>query len=86
MSNIEAIRFTASVNKVQTMVDGGLRVVLDFPENAIETASALMKVKSNGWLLEIAAVPFQQVIVASVKQEESKNAQTLIPTRSEWES
>ena len=53
----DVIRFTASVNKVQTMVDGGLRVVLDFPEGAIDAATKLMQAKQAGAVLEIAAIP-----------------------------
>lgn len=54
---VEVIRFTASVSQVRTMADGGLRVILDFDERAINAATALMKVKNGGGVLEIAAVP-----------------------------
>ena len=39
------------------MVDGGLRVVLDFDASAIQAATDLLKVKQAGGVLEIAAVP-----------------------------
>jgi hypothetical protein len=55
----EVIRFTASVAQVRTMADGGLRLVLDLPENAIDTAAAMMQVKQGGGLLEIAAVSIE---------------------------
>jgi hypothetical protein len=40
-----AIRFPATVEKVQTLVDGGIRVTLDIPEDAIAQAAALMECK-----------------------------------------
>ena len=55
--NENIIRFTASVARVQTMADGGLRVVLDLPETAIKQAGELMQVKQNGAILDIAAIP-----------------------------
>lgn len=42
-----AIEFVATVYKVQTLVDGGLRVTLDLPETAIAEAAALMEAKRN---------------------------------------
>ena len=53
----EAIRFTAQVVKVQTTVDGGIRLTLDMPETAVAVAAQLMQVKQAGALLEVAAVP-----------------------------
>jgi len=40
-----AIEFSATVYKVQTLVDGGLRVTLDLPEQAIAQAALLMDCK-----------------------------------------
>lgn len=51
------IKFKAVVSKVQTMADGGLRVILDMPETAIETATKMMQAKRMGAILEIVAVP-----------------------------
>jgi hypothetical protein len=56
MDNENIIRFTAQVARVQTMADGGLRVVLDFSEVDIKQAGELMQAKKNGAVLEIAAV------------------------------
>lgn len=42
------IKFPAEVNQVRTMVDGGLRVVLDLPETAIPQAAMLMQCKVDG--------------------------------------
>ena len=36
-----AIRFHAAVNKVQTMADGGIRVLLDLPETEIASMAQL---------------------------------------------
>ena len=41
----DPIQFSAIVYKVQTLVDGGLRLTLDLPESAIEQAAALMECK-----------------------------------------
>jgi hypothetical protein len=51
------IEFVASVNKVQTMVDGGLRVVLDFDESSVMQAAQLIECKRFGVALNINAVP-----------------------------
>ena len=55
--NPKVIQFTASISQFRTMVDGGLRVVLDFDASAIQAATALIKAKQAGAILEIAAVP-----------------------------
>jgi hypothetical protein len=61
------IEFTASVNKVQTMVDGGLRVILDFSENDVMQASMLMECKRYGVPLKIIAEP------AEIEQSKRKS-------------
>jgi hypothetical protein len=55
----DPIRFQATVAQVKTMADGGIRLVLDLPETAIDTAAAMMKVRQGGGLLEIAAVAIE---------------------------
>jgi poly-gamma-glutamate capsule biosynthesis protein CapA/YwtB (metallophosphatase superfamily) len=57
----EVIRFQAQVAKVQTLADGGIRLVLDLPETAIDTAAKMMQAKQAGAALEIAAVPVKVV-------------------------
>lgn len=52
----DAIRFSATVAQVKTMADGGIRITLDLPETAIETAAKMMTVRRNGAVLEVAAV------------------------------
>lgn len=43
MAGKAAIEFVATVYKVQTLVDGGLRATIDLPETAIAEAAALME-------------------------------------------
>jgi len=42
------IVFTASVYKVQTLIDGGVRVTLDLPEDAIPQMAMLAEVRREG--------------------------------------
>ena len=42
------IKFDAVVQKVTTLVDGGLRVTLDLPEDAIVQAAQLMELRRLG--------------------------------------
>ena len=42
------IRFQAAVYKVQTLLDGGIRLTLDMPETAIKQAAMLMEAKQQG--------------------------------------
>lgn len=53
----EAVEFVASVAKVQTLVDGGIRVTLDLPETAIMQAAQLMECKRAGVALDVSARP-----------------------------
>jgi hypothetical protein len=55
----DAIRFTAIVNKVQTLVDGGVRVTLDLIDASPDTILKLIQAKQPGVLIETAAVPFE---------------------------
>ena len=54
------IKFQAQVYKVQTLVDGGIRLTLDLSEQDIATATAMMQVRRAGALLEVAAVAIEQ--------------------------
>jgi len=49
------IEFEAVVWKIQTLVDGGLRITLDLPETAIAEAAALMECKRQEAPLKIKA-------------------------------
>jgi hypothetical protein len=50
----DALTFDATVAKVQTLADQGLRVTLDLPETAIEAAAVLMAIKRNGQAIKVA--------------------------------
>jgi len=52
MSN-DALTFDATVAKVQTLVDNGIRITLDLPEQAIEAAAVLMALKRQGRALKV---------------------------------
>jgi hypothetical protein len=56
----DVIKFQAQVAKVQTMADGGLRIILDLAETEIQTATKMMQAKQAGAILEIAAIPILQ--------------------------
>jgi hypothetical protein len=78
----EAIRFTAQVYKVQTLVDGGIRLTLDMPSSNVDTITKLIQANQPGILLEVAAVAID---VESVKQKDNNNNDK-VSTRSEWQS
>ena len=48
-----SITFHAEIYKVQTLVDGGLRLTLDLPETAIAQAAQMMGWKRNGVVVEV---------------------------------
>ena len=50
------IEFTAVVYKLQTLVDGGIRLTLDLPETAIPQAAMLMECKREEIPLKFSAV------------------------------
>jgi hypothetical protein len=56
----DVIQFKATVAQVRTMADGGIRLVLDLPETAIDTAADMMKAKQAGAVLECAVIPVTQ--------------------------
>lgn len=49
----EKIEFDATVYKVQTLADMGIRITLDLPETAIPQAAMLMETKRAGIPLKI---------------------------------
>lgn len=53
---INVIEFQAQVYKVQTFVDGGIRLTLDLIAVEAETMVALINAQEPGLLLEVAAV------------------------------
>ena len=60
MTKEAAIIFPAEIIKVQTMVDGAIRLTLDLPADQIQIAAKLMEAKQRGATLEIAAVAVKQ--------------------------
>lgn len=51
----EAIEFDAAVSQVRTLADGGIRVVLDLPEDAIPQMAMLADCKRQGIYLHVIA-------------------------------
>ena len=49
--------FWAIVGKVQTMADGGIRLYLDLPEDAIVQAAEMMAYKREGVVLDVTCRP-----------------------------
>jgi hypothetical protein len=53
---VSDIAFTASISKVYTLVDGGIRVTLDLPENAIMQVAQMLECKRAGAALNVVMV------------------------------
>ena len=70
----DAIVFDAVVQKVQTLVDFGLRITLDLPETAIVAAAQMMAIKREGQVLHIVATPEKQMESGKENGEISKRA------------
>lgn len=51
--NAEPVTFEAAVSKVTTLADGGIRIALDLPEDAIIAAAWLMECKREGVVLQV---------------------------------
>lgn len=76
------IRFTATIARVQTLADGGLRVILDMPESAVKSASVLMEARQAGAFLDVAAVPvFQKVATDGSKPKQRRSEGSRSTTR-----
>lgn len=54
---MEPIHFVAAVQKVQTLVDGGIRLTLDLPETAISAMADLVAAKVSGRILDVTCEP-----------------------------
>jgi hypothetical protein len=57
--DLDPIVFDASVYKVQTLADGGIRVTLDLPETATLEAAHLMVCQANGVVLQASLTPIE---------------------------
>lgn len=53
---VDGMTFAATVAKVNTLADMGLRVTLDLPEDAIAAAAWLMLAKRKGAVLRVHCV------------------------------
>jgi len=71
-----AIRFQAQIFKVQTVVDGGLRVTLDLGQVSPETIVALFDAKQPGIILEIAALAVKTQPETLTKLDENEIDET----------
>lgn len=63
----ESIEFPATVARVKTLVDGGIRVELDLPETEIMTAAQLMECKRAGAALKVTV----QALINTEKTEDA---------------
>ena len=59
MASEKQLVFSASVASVKTLADGGIRVSLDLPEQAIAEAASLMQAKRDGVYLRVAVMAEQ---------------------------
>lgn len=53
----DPIKFQATIAKVQTLADGGIRVTLDLPETAILQAAHLMEVRRQMAVVDASLTP-----------------------------
>jgi hypothetical protein len=81
--NDNEINFQAAVYKVQTLVDGGIRVTLDLPESDIESMAKLVLCHKVGVVLEITATT---LINKANKKEEKANAAKGQNKQSRWQT
>jgi ribonucleotide reductase alpha subunit len=51
------IEFIASIHKVQTLVDGGIRLTLDMPETATLEMAQLAEIKLHKGIARVTVVP-----------------------------
>ena len=61
----EPIEFHATIAKVQTLADGGIRLTLDLPETAIVQAAQLMEVRRRMGAVDASLEP---VIIPEYKE------------------
>jgi hypothetical protein len=82
----EIIHFPAQIYKIQTTVDGAIRLTLDMPETQIDSARLLMECKMRGGLLEVAAVPIDQIVNPDKQNKRDTNGKSELETRNERKS
>ena len=78
----DTIAFHATVYKVQTLADGGVRVYLDLPETAIMQMAQLAECQRFGVVLDVSAMPLKN----SEEQQDDSRAtlETGSKRKSEW--
>ncbi len=57
MADIEPIRFTAEIIRIQTMASGAIRYVIETSESDIDVMLSMAECRLRGALLEVAALP-----------------------------
>ena len=62
MTDAPKIEFQAAVQKVQTLVDGGIRVTLDLPETATMQMAQLAECQRFGVVMQFFAIPAETKI------------------------
>ena len=71
----DAIVFEAAVYKVQTLVDGGVRVTLDLPETAIPQMAMLAECKRQGMALLFTATAIDAGTLTKLDDETKTGAE-----------
>lgn len=63
---VNKIIFSASVASVKTLVDGGIRITFDIPEQAIAQAAALMECRRE-------MIPLRVEVMADINEVDNGN-------------
>lgn len=71
-----AITFDAIVEKVQTLVDMGLRVTLDLPEDAVTQAAQLMELRRIGSSITVSVFVKQRITELDEKRSNKQSRRT----------
>jgi len=67
----DPIKFQATIAKVQTLADGGIRVTLDLPETAIFAAAQLMTVRQQIAVVSAELTP-EVPEISTISDDETK--------------
>ena len=73
---VYAIEFTAEIIRLQTMTDGGIRLTLDLPENAIAEMAMLAECRVQGLPMKFSAtVSDQRLPRLNAQQRRNRSVQ-----------
>lgn len=72
----EPITFTAVVQKIQTLADGGLRFTFDAPETEVMAAAELMEAKRIGVVLSVVVEPQDNNEDTTISRTKAKRRNT----------